>query len=165
MLEDTLSFIREIFTEFDPTHPFEFEFLDDSLDQLYLSETRLMKLTGIFAGICIFIACLGRFGLAAFTTEQRTREIGIRKVLGASSLQIITMLARNILLLVLFGSLIASLLVWYFMQEWFNGFAYRIGINPLIFIFSTAIAAAVAYITLALQSYNCTVQSGKCVTA
>ena len=153
-LSQTLKFIQDVVTEFDTKHPFEFEFLDESLDKLYLSETRLMKLTGIFAGICIFIACLGLFGLAAFTTAQRTREIGIRKVLGATSSQIIMLLARNILLLVLFGSVIASLLSWYFMQEWFNGFAYRINISPLIFILSTAIAGAVAYITIALQSYK-----------
>jgi len=153
-LFDTLNYIREVFTRFDPTHPFEFNFLDERLDKLYQSDTRLMDLTAIFAVICIFIACLGLFGLAAFTTEQRTREIGIRKVLGASTAQIITMLAWNIIALVVSGSVIASLLSWYFMQEWFNGFAYRIGINPVIFIISTIIAVAVAYTTIALQSYK-----------
>ena len=153
-LRETLNYIQDVFAEFDPTHPFEFEFLDESLDELYLSETRLMQLTGTFAGICILIACLGLFGLAAFTTEQRTREIGIRKVLGSTSMQIITLLARNILLLVLSGSVIASLLSWYFMQEWFNGFAYRISINPLTFVLATLFAALVAYLTLALQSFR-----------
>ena len=153
-LPETLKYIQDVMTRFDSKHPFEFQFLDETLDKLYMSETRLMKLTASFAGICIFIACLGLFGLAAFTTEQRTREIGIRKVLGATSLQIITLLARNILLLVLLGSVIASLLAWYFMQDWFNGFAYRIVINPLIFIMSTIIAVAVAYSTIALQSYK-----------
>ena len=153
-LFETLNYIREVFTRFDTTHPFEFKFLDERLDKLYQSDTRLMDLTAIFAVICIFIACLGLFGLAAFTTEQRTREIGIRKVLGASTAQIITMLAWNIIALVVLGSVIASLLSWYFMQEWFNGFAYRIGVNPVIFIISTIIAVAVAYTTIALQSYK-----------
>ncbi len=71
----TLDFLEEKFAEFDPKHPFEFEFLDDSLNKLYFSEQRLMKLIGIFAAVCIFISCLGLFGLAAFTTEQRTKEI------------------------------------------------------------------------------------------
>lgn len=153
-IRGSLSFLEEKFSEFDPRHPFEFEFVDDSLNDLYLSEQRLMQLTGIFAGICIFIACLGLFGLAAFTTEQRTKEIGIRKVLGATASQIIMLLSRNILLLVLFGAIIASVLSWYVMQEWMAGFAYRSGINPVIFLLSAVMAAAVAYTTLAVQSYK-----------
>ena len=113
-----------------------------------------MKLTGIFAGVCIFIACLGLFGLAAFTTEQRTKEIGIRKVLGASASQIIMLLSRNILLLVLLGAVIASVLAWLTIEKWLAGFAYHTAINPLVFLLSAVLAAAVAYITLALQSYK-----------
>jgi len=150
----TLSFIEKIFTEFDPKHPFKFEFLDDTIDRLYLSEQRMMKLTGIFAGICIFISCMGLFGLSAFTTEQRTKEIGVRKVLGATTWQIITMLSHRILLLVLGGSIIASLVAYYAMDEWLTGFAYRTWINPLVFLLSAVVAAAVAFITVALQSYK-----------
>ena len=153
-IRGTLDFLRDKFTEFDPKHPFEFKFLDDSLNELYLSEQRLMQLTGIFSGICIFIACLGLFGLAAFTTEQRTKEIGIRKVLGATTSQIILLLARNILQLVLIGAVIASLISWYTMLQWLAGFAYTTSINPLMFVFSALLAAAVAYITLAMQSYR-----------
>ncbi|TAJ93229.1 MAG: ABC transporter permease [Gammaproteobacteria bacterium] len=151
-IRETLKFIEEKFAEFDPTHPFEFEFLDDTLSRLYLSEQRLMKLIGVFAGICIFIACMGLFGLAAFTTEQRTKEIGIRKVLGATTAQIIFMLSRGILILVLIGSVVASLMAWYAMDEWLAGFAYRTEINPLVFLLSATLAAAIAFITLALQS-------------
>jgi putative ABC transport system permease protein len=150
----TLSFLEDQFAEFDPKHPFKFEFLDDSLNQLYSDDQRLMELIGIFAGICIFISCLGLFGLADFTTEQRTKEIGIRKVLGASTGQIITMLARNILFLVIGGAVIASLVAYYAMDEWLTGFAYRTSINPLVFLLSTVLAAAVAYITVALQSFK-----------
>ena len=113
-----------------------------------------MDLTGIFSGICIFIACLGLFGLAAFTTEQRTKEIGIRKVLGATSAQIILLLSQNILLLVLLGAVIASLISWRTMDKWLEGFAYHTAINPLVFLLSALVAAAVAYATLALQSYK-----------
>jgi putative ABC transport system permease protein len=150
----TLKFLEQKFVEFDPRHPFEFSFVDDALDKLYLSEQRLMKLTGIFAGICIFIACLGLFGLAAFTTEQRTREIGIRKILGATTAQIILLLARNIMILVLAGAVIAAAVSWLVINEWLSGFAYRTAINPLVFVLSAALAAAVAYITLALQSFK-----------
>ncbi len=153
----TLSFVEDKFAEFDPQHPFEFEFLDDSLNKLYLDEHRLMKLIGIFAAVCIFISCMGLFGLAAFTTEQRTKEIGIRKVMGASTWQIISMLARNILLLVLGGAMIASLIAYYAIDElWLADFAYRINIdlNLWVFLVSAVVAAAVAFITVALQSFK-----------
>jgi putative ABC transport system permease protein len=153
-IPSTLAFLQEKFAEFDPDHPFRYEFLDESLDELYLTEASLMKLIGIFAGVCILISCMGLFGLAAFTTEQRTKEIGIRKVLGASTWQIITMLSRKILLLVLCGALIGSLIAYYAMDEWLTGFAYRIGINPVVFLFSAVVAAGVAFITVAVQSYK-----------
>jgi putative ABC transport system permease protein len=99
---------------------------------------------------------MGLFGLAAFTTEQHSKEIGIRKVLGASTWQIITMLTRNILCLVLGGALIASLIAYYVMYEWLIDFAYRININMNLWVFlvSAVVAAAVAFITVALQSYK-----------
>jgi putative ABC transport system permease protein len=153
----TLDFLEDKFAEFDPKHPFEFEFLDDSLNKLYLDEKQQMKLIGIFAAVCIFISCMGLFGLAAFTTEQRTKEIGIRKVLGASTWQIISMLARNILLLVLGGAVIASLIAYYAMDEyWLIDFSYRINMNMNIWVFlvSAVIAAAVAFLTVALQSFK-----------
>ena len=151
---DTLSFLENKFADLDPTHPFDFEFLDDSLDQLYVSETRLMKLIAIFATICIFIACLGLFGLSAFTTEQRTREIGIRKVLGATASQIIMLLSSNILVLVMIGAVIASVMSYMTMEEWLASFAYRAETNYMVFLLSTAIALAVAYLTVASQSYK-----------
>lgn len=150
----TLNFLEEKFAEFDLKHPFEFEFLDDSLNNLYLSEQRLMKLVAIFAGVCILISCMGLFGMAAFTTEQRTKEIGIRKVLGASTLQIITMLTRSTLLLSLGGAVIASLVTYYAMDEWLSGFAYRIGIDLWVFLVSAAMAIIVTFITVALQSFK-----------
>ena len=153
-ISQTLSLLEDTFVKFDHEHPFKFEFLDDSLGQLYASEQRLMKLTGIFAGVCIFISCLGLFALAAFTTEQRTKEIGIRKALGASTLQIILMLSRGILLLVLGGAVVASLISYFAMDEWLAGFAYRTNINPLVFLLSAAVAALVAFTTVALQSFK-----------
>ena len=153
-IRGTLGYLEEQFNEFDPKHPFEFHFLDDSLDELYLSEQRIMELTGIFAAVCIFISCLGLFGLAAFTTEQRTREIGVRKVMGATTSQIILLLAKNILILVLLGAVIASLASWYVIQEWLEGFAYHTDINPLVFLFAALLSAAVAYLTLAMQTFR-----------
>ncbi len=153
-ISQTLSLLEDIFAKFDAKHPFQFEFLDDSLNQLYASDQRLMKLTGIFAGVCIFISCLGLFALAAFTTEQRTKEVGIRKVLGASTWQIIAMLSRGILLLVLGGAVIASVLSYFAMDEWLTGFAYHTDIDLWVFLLSAAVAAIVAFATVAVQSFK-----------
>ncbi len=153
-VSQTLSLLEDTFAKFDAKHPFQFEFLDDSLNQLYASDQRLMKLTGIFAGVCIFISCLGLFALAAFTTEQRTKEVGIRKVLGASTWQIIAMLSRGILLLVLGGAVIASVLSYFAMDEWLTGFAYHTNIDPWVFLVSAAVAAVVAFATVAVQSFK-----------
>jgi putative ABC transport system permease protein len=153
-IQETLKFLQQKFSGYDPKHPFEYTFLDDAIDKLYLSENRLMKMTGIFSGICIFISCLGLFGLASYATEQRSREIGIRKVLGASILQIILMLARSILWLVLAGSIVASIIAYYAIDEWMAGFAYRTDIHLWVFFASAAIVIAVAFITIALQSYK-----------
>jgi putative ABC transport system permease protein len=150
----TLGMLEDKFAEFDPSHPFEYRFLDESLAELYVSEQNLMRLVGIFAAVCILISCLGLYGLATFTTEQRTKEIGIRKVLGASSLQIVLLLARNILLLVVAGAVVASIGAYFAVDEWLAGFAYRASINPLVFVLATVVAAVVAFLTIALQSWG-----------
>jgi len=153
-VRETLGHIEKVMSDADPRHPFEYEFLDDTLDKLYKSENQLMKLIGVFAAICIFIACLGLFALAAFNTELRTREIGTRKVLGATTWQIITMLSRRILFIVLIAAVIASVMSYFAIDKWLTGFAYRAGINPLIFLLAAAAAAAVAFATVALQSFK-----------
>ena len=148
----TINHIEAVMTQFDPSHPFEFEFFDDRLNDMYRSEANLMKLTGVFAGICIFISCLGLFGLSAFTTEQRTKEIGIRKVLGASTSQIIVLLARYQLGLVIVAAVIASGVSYYVMDSWLASFAYRTDIRLWVFVVSSLAVAAVAFITVAMQS-------------
>ncbi|MEX0618442.1 MAG: FtsX-like permease family protein [Pseudohongiellaceae bacterium] len=153
-ISETLGFVQNVMTDFDPAHPFEYEFLDDQLDQLYTSEQHVMQLIAIFAGICIFISCLGLFGLASFTTARRTKEIGIRKVLGASSVQIITLLARSIMVLILIGAVVASIISFIVVNQWLNSFAYRDAINPGVFLLAAAVAVAVAFVTVALQSYR-----------
>ncbi len=153
-LSETLSFIRNLMQQFDPSHPFEFEFLDDQLDQLYSSEQNVLELISIFAGICIFVSCLGLFGLASFTTARRTKEIGIRKVIGASNTQIIALLSRSIIVLILIGAVVASITSFVLINQWLNTFAYRDVINPLVFIIATLAAIAVAMVTVATQSYR-----------
>jgi putative ABC transport system permease protein len=151
-MPQTLSHIRDVMGEFDPRHALEYDFLDETLDQLYVSEKQIIELTGLFAGICVLISCLGLFGLSAFITEQRTKEIGVRKVLGATSTQIIFMLSRPSLILVVIASVIASTSTYLAMGEWLAGFAYRAEINPLVFVMATLLVIIVAFVTIALQS-------------
>jgi putative ABC transport system permease protein len=151
-VRQTLEFLSEKFLEFDPRHPFVYEFLADSIEKLYMSEERLVKMAGIFSGICIFIACLGLYGLSSFSTEQRGKEIGIRKVLGASPSQIILMLARRTIWIVLAGAFIASIAAYLAIDEWLSSFAYRVDINPLAFLLSILIVLVLAFLTIAVQA-------------
>jgi putative ABC transport system permease protein len=153
-IRETLRAVQDLFAELDPAHPFEYSFLDEDLDRLYVSEQRLMRLIGIFAAICILVACLGLFGLAASATEQRTKEIGIRKVLGASTLTIILLLARRVLVLIGAGAAVASVAAWLAMQQWLSGFAYRAALNPGYLLLAALGAGAVALLTIALQSWR-----------
>jgi len=150
----TLASVERVMAEADPLHPFEYRFLDDALKAQYKSELSLTKLIGIFAGVSIFIACMGLFGLAAFTTEQRSREIGTRKVLGATAWQIVGLLAKRILMLVMVAAVLASVAAYFATDEWLAGFAYRANINPLIFLFVALAAGTVAFATVAAQSWR-----------
>ncbi|MCG8414213.1 MAG: FtsX-like permease family protein, partial [Pseudomonadales bacterium] len=149
---DAVENVGAIVAGFDPVHPFEFEFLADRLDQLYASEQNITRLTAIFAGICLLICCLGLFGLAAFNAEQRTKEFGIRKVLGATGLQLFWLLVRNIFLLVGASSAIAAVITWLAMSRWLQSFAYVDGFNSLPIMVSIFLVLVVAVATVALQS-------------
>jgi putative ABC transport system permease protein len=151
-ISSTLNYLKDKLAEFDPKHPYKLEFLDDSLNKIYLYEQRMMNLTAIFAVICILITSMGIFGLSAFTTEQRSKEIGVRKVVGASTMQIIFMLFKPTIILVLIGAVIASASAYLVMDKWLAGFAYKAGINPLVFVMATLIVIIVAFVTIALQS-------------
>jgi putative ABC transport system permease protein len=148
----TVDFVGATMRKFDAAHPFEFKFLDDSLAEQYLSDHRLTRLIAIFSGICIFIACLGLFGLGAFTAAQRTREIGVRKVLGARTSQIVTLLAKRTVALVVIASVLASITAFFVMDAWLDGFAFRTSIGPLPFVLAALGGLAIAYGTVALQS-------------
>ncbi len=153
-LEETIQFLNGLFADLDPLQPFQYELLEDSLDEVYGSQTNQLKLVASFAVICIFISCLGLLGLSAFTTQQRTKEIGIRKVLGATVTQIILLLYRNIFSLIVVAGLAGSLLSYLAIVEWLRSFAYQAAIDPLAFVLSTLIVLLVAFMTIASQSYR-----------
>ena len=154
-LAATIDNIRNIWDEFAPGQPFAYSFLDDRFDQLYENEQRIGKIFGVFAFLAIFIACLGLYGLAAFTAEQRTKEIGIRKVLGASITQIIALLSKEFVVLLGISFLLGAAIAGYAMSEWLNDFEYRVDLlDPVTFILAGLIAMTVAWLTMGIQSFK-----------
>ncbi|HVG40354.1 MAG TPA: FtsX-like permease family protein, partial [Chitinophagaceae bacterium] len=134
-----------------PDLPFKFSFLDEDIDRFYKSEIRWSHIVGLAGGIAIFLACLGLLGLAALATINRTKEIGIRKVLGASVSNIIALLSKDFLKLVLLAFIIATPLAWYFMKQWLQDFAYRIDISWWVFAVTGLFAVLIALITICFQ--------------
>ncbi|WP_236978356.1 ABC transporter permease [Membranihabitans maritimus] len=151
-IKEALSYIEIKWKKFFPNQPFEFSFLDETLDQLYVSEKRLVRLFGIFAILAIGISCLGLFALAAFTAEQRTKEIGIRKVLGASVANVVALLSKDFIRLVLIAIVIATPIAWYAMNLWLQGFAYRIELQWWMFVGAGLVAVVIAMVTVSGQS-------------
>jgi putative ABC transport system permease protein len=135
-----------------PGQPFSYQFMDDSFDEMYRAEQRIGTIALTFAALAILIACLGLFGLAAFMAEQRTKEIGVRKVLGASVGSIIGLLSKDFLKLVLIAIIIASPLAWYAMNQWLKDFAYKIDIEWWMFTLAGALAVGIALLTVSFQS-------------
>jgi putative ABC transport system permease protein len=135
-----------------PGVPFSHRFLDDSFDEMYRSEQRVGKIALVFSVLAIFIACLGLFGLATFIAEQRTKEIGIRKVLGASVQGIVQMLSKDFMKLVAISFVIAAPTAWYFMNKWLQDFAYRINISWWIFVAAGLAALLIALVTVSFQA-------------
>ena len=147
-----LAAIESIYKEMNPGYTFEYRFIDQQYQSLYAAEQRITVLSQIFAGIAIVISCLGLLGLVSFMAERRAKEIGIRKVLGASITGIVRLLAQDFLQLVLIAILIASPLAWYFMNQWLAGFAYQVELNAWMFVAAGVVAVLIAFLTISFQS-------------
>jgi putative ABC transport system permease protein len=150
--QNLLKDVEQSWKKYNASLPFEYVFLKDEINAQYDADRRLSRTIGYLTAIAIFISCMGLYGLAAFTAEQRTKEIGVRKVLGASVASITTMLSTDFLKLVLVGNLIAWPLAWYAMSKWLENFAYSIDINLWIFLLAGIAAVAVALFTVSFQS-------------
>lgn len=146
----TIAALEAHWKSFAPDFPFEYTFMDDRFSNMYTAEQKVGKIFTIFCSLAILIACLGLFGLASYTAEQRTKEIGIRKVLGASVWSVIMMFSKDFTKLVLIALLMAVPISYYAMNQWLEDFAYRIDIGPLVFV----IAGIVAWITVSFQSFK-----------
>lgn len=147
-----ISKIGRVFDKYNPAYSYSYRFVDEEYDQKFNLEVLVGKLAGIFACLAIFISCLGLFGLAAYLAEQRTKEIGIRKVLGASVTQVWVMLSSDFVLLVLISCVIASPVALYFLQGWLQKYDYRITIGPGVFIISAMVAVIITLCTISFQS-------------
>ncbi len=148
----TISRLENIWKERIGARPFDYHFLDDDYDRLYIVEQKMARFTGTFAILAIILACLGVFGLSAFMAVQRTREIGIRKVLGASVREVVLLLSKDFILLVLVACVIAVPLGWLAARKWLQGFAYHIDIQVWVFVVAGLLALVISVITVGFQS-------------
>jgi putative ABC transport system permease protein len=150
--QTTLSAIQKQWKQFDDEFPFDYFFMDEQLNKFYQSDERLLKVISIFATLAIIIACIGLFGLSIYTAKQRTKVIGIRKVLGASVTGVVQLLSKDFIKLVGIAILIASPIAWWAGNKWLQDFAYRININAWIFISAGIIALMIAMFTVSFQA-------------
>jgi len=151
-VQDAISKLAPIFNKYNPAYPYDYFFADDAYDSKFKQAQLVDKLAAVFAGLTILISCLGLFGLAAYMAEQRTKEIGIRKVLGASVSGIWLLLSKDFVVLVLIGCVIAAPLAFYFMNNWLQQYDYRISIGPGVFIISGIMALIITLFTISFQA-------------
>jgi putative ABC transport system permease protein len=149
---DALLAVEATWRRMVPHRPFEYRFLDEAFAAAYARERQLGRLVGGFAGLAVFIACLGLFGLAAYAAERRTKEIGVRKVLGASARDIVLLLSREFVLLVVLGALVAAPFAYWAAARWLEGFAYRASLGPDVFVVAGAVALLIALLTVSAQA-------------
>ena len=153
-VQQALESIEAVTAEFNPGYPFDYEFLDREYAASYQSEMALKSLANIFAIISILIACLGLFGLSSFSAEQRSKEIGIRKVYGASATRIVTMLSWGYTKLMLLAFILAAPVAFYLMQQWLNDFEFRTELNTLIFLLAGVITLVIGALTVGIKSWQ-----------
>ncbi len=158
-VQASVSLLEKTWKAYLPEIPFEYNFLDDNYNKLYQSEQRQGSLFTIFAGIAILIACLGLLGLSSFAITQRIKEIGIRKVLGASAGTIVVLLSKDFLKLVFVAAIIAFPIAWYMMHQWLADFAYRVPISSWIFVIAGLIAACIALITVSAMAIKAAISN------
>ena len=151
-VEVAIKKIEAVIKKDNPSYPFTYQFADDQFNKMFLNEQLISELSRVFATLAIIISCLGLFGLAAYTAERRTKEIGIRKVLGASVTGITTLLSKDFLQLVAISCMVAFPVAWWMMHNWLQNYEYRIEISWWIFLAAGIAAVLIALITISFQS-------------
>jgi ABC-type antimicrobial peptide transport system permease subunit len=156
-MENALAKIESVIKKNSPAYPFEYRFVDDQFNKMFLNEQLISKLSRVFAAIAIVISCLGLFGLAAYTAERRTKEIGVRKVLGASVASITTLLSKDFIKLVAISCIVAFPVAWWAMHNWLQNYQYRIEISWWIFLAAGMSAILITLITISFQAIKAAV--------
>ena len=149
--EEAIAFVKKLWDEH-VSYPFDYSFLDEHFEKLYRTDQQMSSVVAIMAGLAILISCMGLFGLAAITTSRKTKEIGIRKVLGATEAQITVLLSRNFTLLLIISFIIASPITYWLLLKWLESFAYRVTINPLLFFLGGFVALTIALLTISYHT-------------
>ena len=147
-----VSHLRAVWAKLFPGYSLNYAYLDATFEQQYRREQRLIQTFSVAAGLAIFIGCMGVFGLATFTAKQRTKEIGVRKVLGASVINLIALLAKDFLKLVLLAIGLAIPLAWYVLHQWLQSFAYRVELSGWVFALAGLLAIGITLLTVSMQS-------------
>jgi len=155
--KEAIASLGKLCKDLNPKFPFTYQFSDEEYSKLYKSEQMTGKLADCFAFLAIFISCLGLLGLAMFTAEQKTKEIGIRKVLGASIPSLFVLLSREFLLFVVIAMLVASPIAWYAMKQWLNDYAYKISISWWMFVLAGLVALVIALFTVSFQAIRASI--------
>jgi putative ABC transport system permease protein len=150
--KEAISFIQTTWQKLFPDHPFEYQFLDQHFEKVYQADAQVSKMVGILATLAIIISCLGLFGLASYSAEKRIKEIGIRKVMGASMQSIVSLLSVHFIKLVLIANLIAWPVAWYVLSKWLQNYAYHIPVNLWVFLLTGVIALLIALVTVSFQA-------------
>jgi len=149
---DNLKRIEQVFKKYNPDYPFEYNFVDQEYGKKFGNEQRMGTLASLFAGLTIIISCLGLFGLAAYMAQNRIKEIGVRKILGASVMGVTTMLSKDFLKLVMISFVIASPIAWWFMYKWLQKYSYRISISIWVFVIALFVTVLISVITVSFQA-------------
>jgi putative ABC transport system permease protein len=150
--EEGIAAVKKVWDELVPSYPFDYTFLDAHFEEVYRSDKQMSAVVAIMAGLSILISCVGLFGLAAITIEKKTKEIGVRKVLGATESQITILLSRNFAILIIIAFVMVSPITYYALHRWLEGFAYRININLLVFVVGGILALAIGLITISYHA-------------
>ena len=151
-IKNTIAYINGVWNKFSPGYPLDYKFMDETYGAMYKAESKLSDLLWIFTVMAIIVGCMGLFGLAAFSAEQRTKELGIRKVLGANAFNIVGLLSKNFLVLIVISSLIAIPIAWWAMNNWLEDFPYRVNISWWVFGIAIIAALAIALLTVSFQA-------------
>jgi putative ABC transport system permease protein len=150
--EATIQALEKINKQLNPSFPFSYGFIDQDINNLYKGEQQMGSLFNVFAMIAIFISCMGLYGLSAFMAEQRTREIGVRKVLGASVFNVVQLLSTGFTRLILIAIVIAIPIAWFVTNKWLSSFAYRVNVGWTVFLIASFGALVIAWITVSYES-------------